>query len=211
MRNPTIDPVIEQGLSRERLNKYFAATGNNLHAALSLYEKNTRLSEAFYTPLQVMEVCLRNVLNRELTNAYGDNWFRNNAPPLEADAIISLQDKVTELTRARRTVATGAIVAEMSLGFWVGLLGPRYDNTLWRRALFRAFKEQGAGMRRDRVHGRFNAMRRFRNRIAHHEPIFLVNLANVHAEIIEATSWMCTTTAAWSLHQSRVREVLNHI
>lgn len=158
-----------------------------------------------------MEICLRNTLNRQLTNAFGGEWFRNGKPPFEQDALNTLRDTVAELTRAKRSIATGRIVAEMSFGFWVGLLGPRYDHNLWRNNFYQAFTEQGAHIRRDRVHRRFNALRRFRNRIAHHEPIFLVNLANTHAEIIEATSWMCATTAAWSLHQSRVRDVLAKI
>jgi hypothetical protein len=107
------------------------------------------------------------------------------------------------LAQSRKAITLGAVVAELSFGFWVSLLGPRYDATLWRASLYRAFRENGARMKRDRVHGRFNALRRFRNRIAHHEPIFLNNLANTHAEIIEATNWMCSDTAAWTLHISR--------
>ncbi len=180
VRNGTHNPVIECSLSRERLNKYFAATGNDLNAALALYERNTRLSEAFYTPLQCMEICFRNKLDAQLTNVYGEDWFRNGKPPFAQDAIDSIQKEIVDLGKARKPITSGAIVAEMSFGFWVGLLGPRYDATLWRRSLHIAFREHGAPMRRDRVHGRFNAMRRFRNRIAHHEPIFLNNLANAH-------------------------------
>ncbi|MEQ1755275.1 MAG: Abi family protein [Micropepsaceae bacterium] len=190
------------------MNKYFAATGNDLDQALALYERNTRLSEAFYTPLQCMEVCFRNKLNERLSNVHGSDWFQNGRPPFAQDAVKSLQEKIADLRQSKKVITVGSIVAEMSFGFWVGLLGPRYDATLWRQTLHAAFREQGAPMRRDRVHRRFNALRRFRNRIAHHEPIFLVNLAGMHGEIIEATSWMCSTTAAWALHQSRLPSVL---
>ncbi len=41
LRNGTADLEMELGLSRERLNKYFAATGNDRQEALNLYERNT--------------------------------------------------------------------------------------------------------------------------------------------------------------------------
>lgn len=83
------------------------------------------------------------------------------------------------------------------------LLGARYDATLWRGALFRAFLARG-GMKRSVVHGRFNAIRRFRNRVAHHEPVFHKDVAGMHDEIIEAISWMRRDTSAWAAYHSRV-------
>lgn len=138
---------------------------------------------------------------------YGPDWFQTGRPPLERDAVESILKAVTDLQQSGTPITPGGIVAELSFGFWVSLLAGRYDATLWRRALHSAFRETGGPMIRKKVHGRFNAMRRFRNRIAHHEPIFLVNLPNYHAEIIEATSWMCADTAAWTLHHSRFQIV----
>ncbi len=203
MRNPTINASLEISLSAERLSKYLTASGGNLDAALALYERNTRLSESFYAPLQCMEICLRNCLNLKLQKAYGLDWFQNGKAPLLRDAIESILKAVTDLQQARTPITSGGIVAELSFGFWVALLADRYDATLWRQALHSTFRENGGPMKRKRVHGRFNALRRFRNRIAHHEPIFLNDLQNRHAEIIEATSWLCANTAAWTLHHSR--------
>lgn len=42
-----------------------------------------------------------------------------------------------------------------------------YDQSLWRRSCYKAFLVFG-GKKRSDVHGRLNAIRRFRNRIAHH-------------------------------------------
>jgi Abi-like protein len=207
MRNPAINASLQVSLSPERLSKYLTATGGDLNAALALYERNTRLAESFYSPLQSMEICLRNKLAAKLATRYGPNWFQNGVPPLRHDAVQSILDAVTGLQQSRTPITPGGIVAELSFGFWVGLLGPRYDATIWRQSLHSAFRENGAPMRRDRVHGRFNALRRFRNRIAHHEPIFLQNLPDRHAEIIEATSWMCGDTAAWSVFHSRFQIV----
>lgn len=207
MRTAATDAALENSLSTERLEKYLVATGGNLHNCLTLYERNARLAESFYTPLQCMEVCFRNSLDQQMIGGYGVGWFQNGAPPFDRDALESIEKAVKSLSYNRKPITPGAIVAELSFGFWVGLLGPRYDNTLWRQALFKAFRENGAGMQRKRVHGRFNALRRFRNRIAHHEPIFLNDLPARHTEIIEATSWMCADTAAWTLYCSRFQAV----
>jgi hypothetical protein len=203
LRTAEINRSLEKSLSIERLDKYLVASGRNLHKALELYERNNRLSEAFYSPLQSMEICLRNTLHRCLETTYGHDWFQNGKPPLERDALQSIWDAVADLQQAKKMITGGAIVAELHFGFWVGLLAARYDATLWRQSLYVAFRENGARIKRDRVHKRFNALRRFRNRVAHHEPIFLNDLPTRHAEIIEATSWMCAHTAAWALHQSR--------
>ena len=203
MRSETIDTILKKSLSPQRLEKYLAASAGDLRTALDLYERNTRLSEAFYTPLQSMEICLRNKLHDELVARYGPDWFRAGMAPLYPDAVEAIRKIVAGLDQARRPSGPGPIVAELSFGFWVGLLGPRYDATVWRQALYRAFEEDGRRLKRDRVHGRFNALRRLRNRIAHHEPIFHYDLPNAHAEIIAAISWMCPSTAAWTTRHSR--------
>lgn len=203
MRTDAINLELQKSLSVERLAKYLGACGGDIHKALSLYEFNSRISEAFYTPLQSMEICLRNKLSEKLAARYGPDWFQNKQAGFFPDSCERIQNAIDELMQSRKAIFSGAVVAELGFGFWVSLLGPRYDATLWRQALYSAFKENGTRMKRDRVHGRFNALRRFRNRIAHHEPIFLNNLPAVHSEIIEATNWMCSCTASWAVFTSR--------
>ena len=164
-----------------------------------------RLSEAFYAPLQCMEICFRNRLCLALAARYGDDWLTNNKVPFQPDATDAIADAFDAIKKP--TPRTGDIVSELRFGFWVGLLGPRYDATLWRATLHRAFRAGGPIARR-LVHGRFNALRRFRNRIAHHEPIFARNLSRTHNEIIESIGWMCADTSRWAAHHSRVPETL---
>lgn len=202
MRTVLINEALEITLSRERLEKYLDETGQDLDAAIELYEKNTRLSEAFYTPLQCVEICLRNQLNRQMANTYGELWYQNGNPPLNEDSVRMIFEAIEELKKEHR-VTPGRVVAELKFAFWVGLLGPKYDATLWRKSLYRGFPASGGRTRRV-IHGRFNAIRRFRNRIAHHEPIFHLAPIMRHQEIIEAISWMCRNTSAWALHHSRL-------
>ena len=202
MRTVITNEALEVTLSRERLEKYLDETGQDLDAAIELYEKNTRLSEAFYTPLQAVEVCLRNQLNVRLSNTYGELWYENGNPPLADDATRMIFEAKEEL-RGEKRITPGRVVAELKFAFWVGLLAPKYDATLWRKCLYEAFPGVGGRPRRI-IHGRFNAIRRFRNRIAHHEPIFHLAPIIRHQEIMEAIGWMCRHTSAWALHHSRL-------
>jgi hypothetical protein len=204
LRTSAVNTALERSLSRDRLEKYLRDSNGDLDVALTVYERNTRLCEAFYTPLQSLEVCFRNSLHREMSAAYGPDWLTNGAAPLENDALRDIQAGTDELRH--REVTPSGVVAELRFAFWVGLIGPRYDATLWRRPLYKAFRATG-GHPRSQVHGPFNALRRLRNRIAHHEPIFHRPVAQLHAETIEATDWMCRDTAAWAQHHSRFEAV----
>jgi hypothetical protein len=202
LRTVIINESLEVTLSRDRLEKYLNENGQDLDAAIELYEKNTRLSEAFYTPLQCVEICLRNKINCQLSDTYGELWFQNGNPPLEDDSLRMIFEAKEELTKGGK-VTPGRMVAELKFAFWVGLLAQKYDSTLWRKCLYKAFPAAG-GRSRKTIHGRFNVIRRFRNRVAHHEPIFHLGPVVRHQEIIEAIGWMCRNTSAWALHHSRL-------
>ncbi len=153
-------------ISDQRLRGYLAEAGGNLDAALTLYERNTKLSESLYTPLQCLEICLRNTLNNQLVQTYGQDWMERGVPLLTQYA----RDQIAE---ARHELPDGSfddLVAVLRFSFWVSLLGPSYDATLWRQSLHYGFRAT-AGLRRSIVQRRLNAIRRFRNRVAHHEPI----------------------------------------
>lgn len=150
---------------------------------------------------------MRNCLNSELANIYGEEWFRDPQVPLNNDSRRMIFDAVEELKRDRRDTSPGKVIAELKFSFWVGLLGPQYDATIWRKCLYKAFLA-GGGKPRKTIHARFNAVRRFRNRIAHHEPIFhKPPISATHTEIIESIGWMCKQTAAWAKHHSRFDDV----
>ncbi|WP_292899920.1 MULTISPECIES: hypothetical protein [unclassified Nitratireductor] len=203
LRTAAINQSLQRTISRARLGKYLVATDENLDAAIGLYERNTRLSEALYTTLQGLEICLRNSIDYEMSAVYGCDWLTNGKPPLQQDAHMAIQDAIAKLGNPKQ----GDIVAELKFSFWVGLLAQRYDASLWRNALHKGFKAKTGKKRKD-VHGRMNALRRFRNRVAHHEPIFGSAL-QMHAEALEAIEWMCLDTHAWVSACSRFNEVYN--
>lgn len=203
LRNEQVNLALRDAISVERLRRYLASQSNDLEGALRLYEWNMRLSEAFYTPLSCLEVCLRNKAHAQVAREFGADWLLQPGVP-------GLNDfSRSQLSEAQRkcegTVSTGKLIAELRFAFWVGLLGPQYDGTLWRQALFRCFSPR---LPRRQVHGRMNAIRRLRNRVAHHEPIFHRPCDRLHSEILEAIGWMCPKTRDWAERQSRVPSVL---
>lgn len=201
MRTEAANAALERAISRQRLQKYLAHQGGSLDLALALYERNMLLSEAFYVPLQTLEVCLRNRVHDQMRAFYGESWLTDaTVAPLNDFSRSMINEAMQELDAG---CSPGQIVAELKFSFWVGLHGPQYDTTLWRRALYRSFPISG-GKRRSVVHGRLNAIRRFRNRVAHHEPIFHRPIRQLHDEIVEAVGWMCADSKAWVLHHSRV-------
>jgi len=208
VRNSEVNVSLEAALSDTRLKRYLRDSGGLIDAALSLYERNARLAEAFYRPLQSLEVCLRNNLSRELAARYGANWFLNGGPPLEADAVEKINYAIDDLRRSGRAPTPGAVIAELSFGFWVMILARKYDANLWRSTFAKVFLEGGRRMARQPVHNRMDAIRNFRNRVFHHEPIYHLNPQQVHDDIIQAIGWMCPHTAAWAWEHSRVPHVL---
>jgi hypothetical protein len=74
---------IERAISRERLKRYLTATGNNLAAAVSLYEQNVAVSEAVFGLLHGLEVAIRNSMHEALAVQFGTpRWFQSPVTPL---------------------------------------------------------------------------------------------------------------------------------
>lgn len=210
--------ALQASISPERFATYLAAAGGDRAEALRLYTWNTALSAAFYGPLQGLEVAVRNAMHRELSARYGPGWYDNPQASLDAGALVRVRAAKDELQRGRYALDPPHLVAALPFGFWVSLLGrggrsvvpgaPKrdYDMTLWRPALHRAFPN--ARLRRVDAHSRLDYLRTFRNRIAHHEPIFTRHLAADHDSILLVTGWISAEMREWIAHHSRVPRLL---
>jgi hypothetical protein len=91
-------------------------------------------------------------------------------------------------------------VAELSFGLWRFLVAARYERSLWRRCLYRAFPGEG---RRKVVHAKLAVLHELRNRIAHHEPIHNRPLRQRYADALTVTGWICPVTRDW-VHQQQL-------
>lgn len=207
-----------KSISCERFSTYLASADGDHAIALRNYAWNTAISAAFYGPLQCLEIALRNAMHLELSRKYGPAWFDNRDARLNKGA----QKKIAEAKKTARyrngnMIEVPKVVAALPFGFRVSLIdsgGRRdsngdadydYEETLWRPSLHRVFPR---GLARREIHKTLNYRREFRNRIAHHEPIFKRHLSRDHERILEITGWISPETAAWIRHHSRVEELL---
>lgn len=167
------------------------------------------MAGAFYDPLQNLEVTLRNALHRELAAHFGRwDWWNMPRLNLHSPAAAKITEARAVLARTRKDETAGRVIAELSFGFWVSLLGKGndYEMRLWRPALHRAFPGYRGGRRP--LYDELDRVRRFRNLIAHHHPIHQRDLADDHARILRLIGWISAPTAAWVRRNDRVRLLL---
>lgn len=161
---------------------------------LERYFWNMALSEALYPSLHALEVALRNNIHDGATQLYGTLDWLTLQPPI---LVVSEQDKVTAVLgklggSPGTPITAGKIVAELTFGFWTSLLDKRYQHRLWPLLLRDVFPNMPRRLRtRHTASVRMSEIRRLRNRVFHHEPIWhWQNLRKQHEDLVEAIGWL---------------------
>jgi hypothetical protein len=198
---------LEHALSLERFGRYLDWAGGDRARAIELYTLNTRLSESFYTPLQALEIALRNRIHSVMTEARHEAWFRDDGALLGERQPDQLAKAIEDIEREGKDAAPGRIVAALTFSFWTSMFGKEYE-ALWQITLHRiASRPGGKGFKRKDFSGPLAAIRSLRNRVAHHEPIIMWNLPKHYDKIIELTGWLSPPAAEWCAANSRFREL----
>lgn len=194
-------------LSAGRLATYVVACNGDREQALRLYAWNVAVASAFWGGFNVLEVAVRNVIHAGLTRLAGrEDWWigRLRLHPFEQRRI---NDAISAARRAKGDgMLPGHVVAELSFGFWTGLLANRYHERLWVPALSQEFSCL-VGPRRE-LHRKQESLRKLRNRVAHHEPIFARDLAADHDRLVSVLSAISPSAVVWVQRNSRVPDVL---
>ena len=170
--------AIEQTLSISRFATYRNAvishTGNDcIKTSLSLYEWNAKLAAGFFVPLHIYEVTLRNAISDAISQRYGADWptndyFLNSLTPKNKRA-------VTTLYNDKGYQGLGKILPELKLHFFEEMLTKRHDGRIWKpyiNATFPNAPHLTVQEIRTQLKDACFKIRKLRNRIAHHEPIF---------------------------------------
>ena len=194
----------EEALSLERFGRYLAWAADDRGQAIALYSLNTRLSECLYTPLQTLEVALRNRIHSVLTVTKGADWYSDTAGVLlVAHQSDQVAKAIEELARAGKPLTAGGVIASLTFSFWTSMFNKDYE-TLWQQILYRiADSHAPKGLKRKSFSGPLTPIRVLRNRIAHHEPILGWNLRKHHAQIIELIEWISRPAATWCRENDR--------
>lgn len=194
---------IERALSLERFARYREWAAGDPQRALELYTLNTQLSEALYSPLQMLEVTLRNRIHSVMSDARHDRWFEQNDFLSIAIQRDQLAKAVADIRGEGKEPTPGRIVAALTFSFWTSMFSPEYED-LWQTTLHRiACREDGKHLRRKDFSGPLAPIRVLRNRIAHHEPILHWNLPKHHGSIMRIIAWLSPAAAEWCAHYSR--------
>jgi len=205
--------AIERIISIERLEPYLRHHSNNFDTAILHYKANIEISEAFYPLLSILEIGLRNNIDYQLKRKFNDIcWYEN---PVFIKIVSRFQiDNVSEarnkILRKKKQISSGKIISELSFGFWTSLLDSKFEKTLWKNIRF-AFPSCPKNLRqRKNMSSKFNGVRKFRNRIFHHESVSwnIAALINYKNEIIEGIDWLDMNLLKWSTDIFRVEEVI---
>lgn len=192
--------AVTSSLSPARLGTYLNATGFGPSAtALEIYIWNALVSGALFSSLHICEVVVRNAISNALELKYGPNW------PWDHWFEKTLHAKwKTELQRAKRSIpvgSTGKVIADLKFAFWCNLFTAGQDQHIWNAHLRTVFPYAPFPMTvvamRKQLYDDMEALRIFRNRIAHHEPIFAYPLMAYHKRIIRLIKLRCADTGLW--------------
>ena len=187
----------------------------NSEMAMRLYAWNLELSAAMWGPMSVLEIALRNSIHDALrAGRVDDDWWNLASIKLESREDKRIESALDKLAFANNYSPTADdVVGATSMGLWVGLLNvgvsrhPVYDyeTKLWPK-IQSAFPNRG-NLGRRQLHAKFNRLRVLRNRIAHHEPIFME--AVPHRDLmIECIGYIDKDVANYVANSHRIDSVI---
>jgi len=192
-------------LSKDRFTPYLKSAGYSEEYAFNLYLYNARLSKAFLFPLHVLEVSLRNHMSAIFSAEFGSNWLHE--PGFRTALSKGSSEALSKgITRAKSDDLND-VVATLTFDFWSNLFRPEYDRPFWQTHMsdLLPYSEKTTRKEFQKI---VRDLNKFRNRIAHHEPIHRENTSAQHTLILKVISWLCEETAAWVKHYSTVNQVV---
>jgi len=203
-------------LSQERLGSYLNAARNDVDDAFALYEWNMAAASEVMRTTGMVEVIVRNALDRELVAWASSRGTRSwlDIAPLDAKAkaeIKKARDRATNF--GKKAEIHGKVIAELSFGFWRFIVTRRYLTSLWIPALHKAFPHATVADIAGRQTAVDKALRNLaflRNRAAHHEPIHRRNLLGDERASVVIAEWIDPTAGAWVSGRAGLAAVASH-
>lgn len=182
---------LTKAISQERLAVY-KADGVDNNTAIARYIYNIELCKSLYPLINIFEVTLRNSMDSALATFYNtQDW--NNVISLLPTETAMIADANLKMKRNGKKYSHGRLVAELTLGFWVALMGRKYNNQSFQFAIIKSTlhgcpvnqKSSGA------IQKNLSEIRFLRNRIAHHERIsHWKDIKQKHDLLMDFISWL---------------------
>lgn len=198
------EEAIKNALSPARVGTYEAATTANpaLPGALALYAWNAQVSAAMMAPLHICEVAVRNAVADALEAVYGPRWPWTTTFFTSLPNVASGYSARHDLSKVRASnPTTGKVIPELKFIFWQSMFTSRFDGRIWdphlRSVMPYLDPLKTVAQIRSLIYMELDQLRKLRNRIAHHEPIFKRNLADDFQKMQELIAFRCPITSAW--------------
>jgi hypothetical protein len=182
--------------SQPRLQKLADIYNIDIAQAVLVHELLTELNGSIFASLSILEIHLRNMLDHQLSEMYGDNWL-TSGPFSSGDlkgAVSSAKNRAHRnaygklknpqrkalrvgLTGKRNTILKNAaakvpvakadIISNFYFSFWRMLFLKTYEPSLWNFGLRKVFPNKSVS--RGVISDHLETILKVRNRIAHHE------------------------------------------
>lgn len=179
-------------VSSQRFESYRSRTSDDIETFTKCLW-NISVCESFYPSLQNLEIGLRNAIHNALTFSYRTSlWFKQSFLCEMCREDIENAEKDLK-NKGKDHNDSGRIIAELKFGFWARLFNKHYQQTLWNNKTFliRVFPNAEARQRiRTNLAVQIDSIRRFRNRVFHHERILGDKIEDIHNNIIEILGWI---------------------
>lgn len=202
----------QKAISTERLESYRKRSSSTEIDLLSTHFWNIDLCESLYPAFHNFEIAWRNSIYQAISRLFNPDWLKRADSQILYDDEIELVDAaISKLSREGRSLSTGSIISELHLGFWVSLSYAKHED-LYRRL----FKDKDflpylprQKRKRKTLSNAFNSIRKKRNRVFHHKPIW--NKPHLKKEyydcVIETIQWMSPIFYEITKNFSRFPEV----
>ena len=171
----------EVAFSPARLNRYKNACGGDTRKTMLLYRHNVKLCQKYYGVLNIFEIVLRNAIDRHYRAYFNDaDWIINQIQP--GGMLEHTPHKAEALKHHNQLTKKGMytpdkMLSAQSFGFWTYMFNKMPFNAGGKN-LLDIFPNKQIGLGQKAVYNELKDIKKFRNRIAHHEPICFDALGN---------------------------------
>ena len=146
---------------------------------MTLYRLNLKLSQEFFTVISCFEISLRNKIDNHFIATLGNDWLKNGASPngiFDNNNCRFTKQSINDAIRKLGSSYThNKLVAELGFGFWRFLFAPKQyiatGKTLLNIFPSKPISSATKQYNQNFVYKQLAKINKFRNRIAHHEPI----------------------------------------
>lgn len=231
----------ELHFSKPRVNRYYYAAGSSRKKAIRMYKQNLLVAQSIHPVIGVFEVVLRNSIYNAISNYFQDeNWIVNQKEGFMSDKALVFRNNPSKISKRNDflkrevlkaeqklkmkysstpsiSINSGNIIAEQSFGFWTNFFEPHHYKILKGKPI-QIFRNLPHGMGRKEILNKLNAIRQFRNRINHNEPICFVDnkfsyseIQTIHQSIYELLKYIDERLIDFVESIDNTQETFNHL